>query len=218
MYKCELCGTRVTLSEVSVCCFCRHTLCATHQSIENHDCLYLPYVSDLQERRNLEPPKSRKLQTLLLLGILLFIGVLVISTSYPLSYEVPLRDPTYREALQFITIDLTDNNEYIPMEYTCVNFATDFKSSALKAGYRCGIVLIYFPATGHLTNLPDRPERITNWSHAINCFNTTDGGLLFIEPQTDDIVRLTCGEPYWDRTRYGLPSYNDTIADFQVIW
>ncbi|NIR87792.1 hypothetical protein GWO13_09665 [Candidatus Bathyarchaeota archaeon] len=68
-----------------------------------------------------------------------------------------------------------------------------------KARYRCGYVLVYFPATGHLKTLIDRPNSITNWSHALNCFNTTDCGLIFVEPQEDEIVVLECGKPYWDR-------------------
>ena len=55
-------------------------------------------------------------------------------------------------------------------------------------------------------------------AHAIVCFNTVDDGLMFIEPQSDDIMTLTIGEPYWDRTIYEPPEYDDTIVSFDIIW
>ncbi|MGB9914106.1 MAG: hypothetical protein ACPLIG_01735 [Candidatus Bathyarchaeales archaeon] len=44
------------------------------------------------------------------------------------------------------------------------------------------------------------------------------GYAIFIEPQTDEIVTLTVGQPYWDRTRYSAPDYNDTIVYYDIIW
>ncbi|MEM2091895.1 MAG: hypothetical protein QXR59_01240, partial [Candidatus Bathyarchaeia archaeon] len=112
-----------------------------------------------------------------------------------------IRDPTYQEALSFIFWDQTDKNEYNPENYTCLNFAADVKNNAFKAGYRCGFVYIRFPV----------------FAHAIVCFNTTDHGLIFIEPQTDEIVKLEIGKPYWDRTKYMVP-YDDTVVSYVIIW
>jgi hypothetical protein len=111
-----------------------------------------------------------------------------------------IRDPTYREMLDFIASDRTDENEYSE-NYTCFHFTRDVKSHAFNEGYRCGFVYVEFP----------------NSAHAIVCFNTTDYGLIFIEPQSDEIVTLTIGQPYWDRTKY-QPDYNDTIISFTIIW
>ena len=85
-----------------------------------------------------------------------------------------IRDPTYQEALQFISSDQTDKNQY-SQSYICINFANDFVDNALNEGYRCGLVIIEFPET----------------RHAIVCFNTSDKGLIFIEPQNDALVTLT---------------------------
>ncbi len=112
-----------------------------------------------------------------------------------------IRDPTYDEAIAFTSWDKTNENEYSE-NYTCHHFTADFKNNAFQAGYRCGYVAIDFPA----------------YAHAIVCFNTTDNDLIFIEPQSDDIVTLTIGEPYWDRTIYEPPDYDDTIVSFTIIW
>lgn len=112
-----------------------------------------------------------------------------------------IRDPTYQEALQFIASDQTNKKQYNEETYTCVNFAADFKNNAFKAEYRCGFVEIEFP----------------DLSHAIVCFNTTDQGVIFIEPQDDEIVTLGIGQPYWDRTKYQI-TYDDTVVRFMIVW
>jgi hypothetical protein len=152
-------------------------------------------------------PRSRKFMP----SILVFCIILILSSGViaQISYNSDgreLRDPTYHEALQFIESDQTDENSYKEEEYTCDNFATDFRSNALKAGYRCGYVLVFGP----------------DWNHALNCFNTTDCGLVFVEPQENEIVTLKIGQPYWDKTRYASPQhggvYNDTVTSFLINW
>ena len=36
--------------------------------------------------------------------------------------------------------------------------------------------------------------------------------IIFIEPQDDRIVTLTIGQPYWDKTIYAPPEYDDTVV------
>lgn len=115
-------------------------------------------------------------------------------------YEI--RDPAYYEVLEFISSDKTDENEYDPGSYTCINFAADVKNNAFYKGYRCGYVEILFPDSGH----------------AIVCFNTTDHGLGFIEPQSDYVMNLVIGQPYWDRSKYYAPDYDDTVIRFVICW
>lgn len=112
-----------------------------------------------------------------------------------------IRNPTYQEMVNFIAADKTDENEYSE-NYTCLHFTADVKNNAFKSGYRCGFVYIEFPDS----------------AHAIICFNTTDYGLIFIEPQNDEAATLTIGQPYWNRSIYPPPGYNDTIVSFVIIW
>ena len=111
-----------------------------------------------------------------------------------------IRDPTYSESMWFLSSDRTDENEYTE-NYTCHDFASEFKNNAFYAGYRCGYVYIEFPES----------------AHAIICFDTTDYGLLYVEPQNDQIVTLKIGEPYFDRDLY-IVDFDDTIIDFDIIW
>jgi len=102
-----------------------------------------------------------------------------------------IRDPTYDEAIAFTNSDKTDENEYTP-NYVCYDFTADFNSNAFQMGYRCGFVYIEF----------------FDSAHAIVYFNTTDGGLIYIEPQSDEIVTLAIGQPY----------LGYIIVDFGIIW
>ena len=88
-------------------------------------------------------------------------------------------DPTYDEAIAFINSDETDENAYTP-DYVCYDFTADFISNADQVGYRVGFVYIEF----------------ANSAHAITCFNTTDVGLIYVEPQNDEIVDVGVGQIY----------------------
>ena len=88
-------------------------------------------------------------------------------------------DPTYDEAIAFIEADQVDENPYTP-EYVCYDFTADLISNAAQEGYKCGFVYIEFNSS----------------AHAIACFNTTDAGLIFVEPQNDQIVDVAVGQFY----------------------
>ena len=137
--------------------------------------------------------------------LIIFTIILVdVATMSPTVLAVtPPHSPTYQEAMQFITSDKTNVNMYLEDRYTCTNFATDFSDNALGKGYVCGYVIVYFP---------------NGQCHAIDCFNTTDCGLIFVEPQTDSIIQLIRNQPYWDRTKHGPQSYNDTVLNYAISW
>ncbi|UCE15317.1 MAG: hypothetical protein JSV12_05395 [Candidatus Bathyarchaeota archaeon] len=196
MSTCKQCGRDVSLP--FGCCYCRKAFCSDHVRPENHLCAKLKYWRQTKEAVEGTILKSRKLAFCI---ILILLGATVaLASSQSGSRE--LRDPIYQEVIQFIESDQTDRNLYKEEEYVCSNFAKDFQDNAFKAGYRCGYVLAF----------------THDLAHALNCFNTTDHGLIFVEPQEDEIVKPTIGEPYWNRTKYRAPSYNDTVTSFLVTW
>jgi hypothetical protein len=113
-----------------------------------------------------------------------------------------IRDPTYSEMLNFISVDQTDKNTYDENTYYCYHFCNDVLTNAFSQGLKAGFVYIEF-AEG---------------AHAAVCFDTVDRGLVFVEPQGDDIVNVAVGIHYWNRTIYEEPDYDDTVISFGIIW
>jgi hypothetical protein len=70
-------------------------------------------------------------------------------------------DPSYAQLLTFLKADRTESYPYEPSVYTCGDFAETLHNNAEKAGIRTGYVLC------------------TN--HAMNVFQTTDMGLVYID-------------------------------------
>lgn len=93
-----------------------------------------------------------------------------------------IRDPSYKEVLSFIQKDKTDRLKYSD-DFVCLNFAINLKTNSFNEGFRCLIVLLSFSDA--------------NIGHAIVVFNTTDKGLIYVEPQSDNIVTVNIGQKYW---------------------
>jgi len=108
-----------------------------------------------------------------------------------------IRDPTYQEVVTFIALDQTDKNVYDEDDYTCFHFTADFEKHAFEAEYRCGLVYIEFILG----------------AHAIVCFNTIDQGLIFVEPQTDEIVEVVIGE-YYETVEFWV----GTVQSYAIVW
>jgi predicted nucleic acid-binding Zn-ribbon protein len=120
-----------------------------------------------------------------------------------------LADPTYASMQSFIASDKTNQNIYNANTYNCVNFSADVIANAAKQHIRCAFINIDFPGTT---------------GHAIVGFNTTDKGMVYIEPQSDGIVNLKVGGRYYQEEvppsgyYYVAPSYDDTVARFVAVW
>lgn len=113
-----------------------------------------------------------------------------------------IRDPTYAEIMTFIRADKTNENVYDKDTYNCYDYTRDLCENAAKQGYRVGFVYLYFKES----------------AHALVCFNTTDRGLIYIEPQYDDIVNVDVGVQYWGNIPHVRTSFDDTIVRFGIIW
>jgi hypothetical protein len=76
-----------------------------------------------------------------------------------------VHDPTMAELEAFLYNDTTETHPYVDPSYVCINFAGDLKQNAMDARIRCGFICMNFVTIGH----------------AINVFNTTDYGFVFID-------------------------------------
>ena len=99
------------------------------------------------------------------------------------SQAIALKDPTFQELRDFILRDPTSRNEFVLNQYECRHFATEVNNNAEAEGLRCAFVLLCF----------DRGQ------HAVVAFDTTDRGVVYIEPQTDAAIHPEVGGKYQEK-------------------
>jgi hypothetical protein len=81
-------------------------------------------------------------------------------------------------------------------------------NNAETEGLRCAFVEIRYPDGGH----------------SIIAFDTIDEGLVFFEPQSDEIVKSIVGRRFYKCIEpapgyyYEKPSFDDTIMDILAVW
>lgn len=135
-----------------------------------------------------------------------FFGIRDLKATYDLkktNYDCSLRDPTYREMKDFLARDKTNFNKYRRNVffgidwYDCVYFSRDVKKNAIKEGIRCAYVYIC-----KFNKFNEKKP------HALVAFNTTDRGVIFIEPQLDKEMKVAVGSKYW----------SDTITSYRIYW
>lgn len=122
-----------------------------------------------------------------------------------MSSRVELINPTFRELKEFLARDKTNLSPFVAGEYVCFHYAADLNNNAEANGIRAAYVRI----------------NTQNWAHAVVAFETTDRGLIFIEPQSDREVKLIKGKPYpWQQTGAfrSTSAINDPIVEIQIIW
>jgi len=125
-----------------------------------------------------------------------------------LGHGYTIQDPTYKQVTKFLKEDRTDKKNYLEDIYVCSHFARDVCNNAENEELRCAFVEIRYPDGGH----------------ALIAFNTIDEGLVYFEPQSDEIVTPVIGRRYYKCIetkpgyRYEKPDYDDTITDILVIW
>jgi len=119
-----------------------------------------------------------------------------------LGHGYTLRDPTYKEVVDFLKRDKTDRNEYDEDSYVCSHFARDVGNNAEAEGLRCALVELRYSGGGH----------------SIIAFDTIDKGLVYFEPQFDDEVEVIMERSYSRLNNYLEPPIDDTIMDILVIW
>ncbi len=119
-----------------------------------------------------------------------------------------IKDPTYKQVIEFLREDKADKNEYVEDTYVCSHYARDVCNNAETEGLRCAFVEI----------------RYSDGGHSIIAFDTIDEGLVYFEPQNDWRVKPVVGKRYYECVepelgyRYERPSFDDTIMGILVIW
>jgi hypothetical protein len=120
-------------------------------------------------------------------------------------------DPTYSEVAQFMENDNTNTLPYDARDFNCLHFSRTFITNAKQLSMRCALIIINFEET--------------NVSHAIVGFNTTDQGMVYIEPQSDEWVEdLELGNDYWtdcvvsNGIYYHAEEPDDTIREILIFW
>ncbi len=119
-------------------------------------------------------------------------------------------NPTYSELMDFIRSDGTNRKRYDEETFNCVHYSLEVKNNAESIGMRCGYVTI---------NLSG------DYDHAIVAFNTTDRGIIYLEPQSDEVANLEVGKYYWAdcvvirSSRYYYPrDPDDIIQDYGILF
>ncbi len=101
-------------------------------------------------------------------------------------------DPTWEELKAFLQTDKTDQKDYDPLLFLCGSFAEEVHNNAEAAGIKAAWVVVEFEGE--------------NIGHALNAFNTTDKGLVWI-----DCTSSWSEPPPWTKP-YGGADSQDKVA------
>lgn len=119
-------------------------------------------------------------------------------------YDLLLKKPTYNEVMAFIKEDGTDQL----MVANCLTRAERLNDEAINHGIWCYVVLFNYFTGEHYG------------FHAIVAFDTKDKGLVYIEPQTDDVVKCDIGVEYSEqlcKSKWICPTEKMFIRQIGVI-
>lgn len=87
-------------------------------------------------------------------------------------------NPRYKDVINFFRLDKTNENEWDEHSYDCTAFSNDIVKNAIDNNMFMCTVEIQWETGGHI----------------IVAVNTSDKGLIYIEPQTDKVIDLHLGK------------------------
>lgn len=98
-------------------------------------------------------------------------------------------DVSYDRLMLFLNNDTSDLADYVSPNYTCGDFAVHLHDDAEAQGIRCGIVGVSLNVSGYSGLdlryiIPSHPGagNASDMGHGFTVFNTTDRGLVYIDP------------------------------------
>ncbi len=120
--------------------------------------------------------------------------------------------------LQFLLEDGTDRIPYVEGSFDCSEFAETLHNNAERAGIRASYVCLGFAGS--------------SWGHAINAFQTTDAGLIFVDCtgqpvahacSLDATAQVVVGEQYAPSLVWPCPyivglAPLGTVTDISITW
>jgi hypothetical protein len=123
-------------------------------------------------------------------------------------------DPSFKELIKFLSVDLTENQNYVYPVYTCGDFAAHLHDEAEKQGIKCGVVGVKFNTTlkedmsGILNNKSNYPPPYSSYDtcrgHAFNAFNTTDRGMVYVDSTGITVEEKETGNKPYDMIVYAI--------------
>ena len=131
-------------------------------------------------------------------------------------------DPSSSQVYRFLINDDTDKIRYDAKNFSCVNYAIAVHDNAEKNGIKCGIVVLNnrpFYDTGNriIDKIPNIYAQYGG--HAINVFNTTDKGKIYVDctqhninQKNNDYIGIINGYYYISPTTLDM-EYNNTNSN-----
>jgi hypothetical protein len=127
-------------------------------------------------------------------------------------------DPTYQEMVNFILSDDTDRIPYNSYSFVCIDFAVRVHDNAERANITSAVVCSMFS---------------DGIGHALNAFNTTDRGWVYVDCtggdpgdpiNHDKFATFAMGQPYKVSPMtnignyYYLPNLDGVVVDYTIFW
>ena len=94
-----------------------------------------------------------------------------------------LRDPSYDELIGFLADDKTNEIPYSAPDFMCYHYSMTVRENANDQGLRCAAVMV--------SSVVLEVGVYRTSAHTIVAFNTTDKGIIYIEPQNDNICQIS---------------------------
>lgn len=115
--------------------------------------------------------------------------------------NIEASDPTWAQLESFLSNDNSDSNTNRSL-YKCADVAETVHNNAEAAGIKAAFVIVSF---GNVETL-----------HALNAFQTTDNGLVFIDCTVKGIRRGICDIPPVGGELLGIPDSYDKVAYIKI--
>jgi hypothetical protein len=110
-----------------------------------------------------------------------------------LSNNAQAKDPSWQQLREFVLSDDTDEQLYRPNSFVCADFAAMLHDRAEAAGIKAAYVSVDFGG---------------DTGHALNAFNTTDQGLVYVDCTGQGLNTATSG---------GIPDGQGTAMDYDKV-